>query len=130
MRIALVCILLGFLMLTTNACSQEGGSSKSGPQPEIALDVLPIHLVDGVPQGFVFVLTNVSGADLRLPQPDAASVDEQQELSRRAASARTEWNYGPYRRRGQSHVTTLPLSSGATCRSSAPWKAGAAFLVP
>src|ERR1700751_4686129 len=47
----------------------------------------------------------------------AASADEQQELSRRAASTGTEWNNGPYRRHAQSHATTRPPSSGATCRS-------------
>src|SRR5258705_10206815 len=60
----------------------------------------------------------------------AVNADEQQELYRRAASTRTEWNHGPYRRHGRSHGTTLPPSSGATCRSAAPWKACPVFLVP
>src|SRR5260370_4791308 len=47
----------------------------------------------------------------------AASADEQQELFPRAASTRTEWNHGPYRRHGRSHATTLPPSSGATCET-------------
>jgi hypothetical protein len=59
-----------------------------------------------------------------------ANADEQQELSRRAASTRTGWNHGPYQRRDQSHATTLPPSNGPTCRSAAPWKACPVFLVP
>src|SRR5258705_7349179 len=52
----------------------------------------------------------------------AASADEQQELYRRAASTGTEWNHGPYRRRGQSHVTTLRPSNGATWQPAARGK--------
>jgi hypothetical protein len=59
----------------------------------------------------------------------AVNADEPQELSRRTASTRTEWNHGPSRRRAQSHATTLPPSSGATCRFSAPRKACPVFLV-
>jgi hypothetical protein len=43
--------------------------------------------------------------------------------SRSAATTRTEWSHGPFRRRAQSHATTLPPSNGATYRFSAPQKA-------
>ena len=40
------------------------------PLPEIKLEMVPVNIVDGVPTGFTFVLTNVSNADLYLPLPD------------------------------------------------------------
>ncbi len=58
----------------------------------------------------------------------AANADGSRTI-RHAASTRAEWNHG-LQRRGQSHATTLPPSNGATCRSSAPWKACPVFLVP
>src|SRR5271168_3328158 len=58
-----------------------------------------------------------------------ASADERPERFRRAAITRTEWSHGPCRRRAQSHATTLPPSSDAICRSSAPQKVHTVFLV-
>src|SRR6202167_525289 len=58
-----------------------------------------------------------------------ASADERPERFRRAAITRTEWSHGPCRRRAQSHATTLPPSSDAICRSSAPLKVHTVYLV-
>lgn len=39
-------------------------------QPEIAIELLATSLADGVPTGFTFVFTNVSGGNLSIPPPE------------------------------------------------------------
>jgi hypothetical protein len=69
MRAFLLCFLLGFLISPANMWPQLV-TSKPEPPREIELSLLLMDLVDGVPQGFTFVLTNVSSGDLRIPPPD------------------------------------------------------------
>ena len=69
MRALLLYFLLSFLLSPANIWSQLV-TSKPEPPREIELSLLPMDLVDGVPQGFTFVLTNISSGDLRIPPPD------------------------------------------------------------
>jgi len=69
MRAFLLYFLLGCLLSPANMWSQLV-TSKPEPPREIELSLLPMDLVDGVPQGFTFVLTNISSGDLRIPPPD------------------------------------------------------------
>jgi hypothetical protein len=69
MRACLLLFLLVFLISPANMWPQLV-TSKPEPPREIELSLLPMDLVDGVPQGFTFVLTNVSSGDLRIPPPD------------------------------------------------------------
>jgi len=39
-------------------------------RPELSILLQPENVVDGVPQAFTFVLTNISDQDIHLPQPD------------------------------------------------------------
>jgi hypothetical protein len=65
----LLYFLSGYLISPANMWPQLV-TSKPEPPREIELSLLPMDLVDGVPQGFTFVLTNVSSGDLRIPPPD------------------------------------------------------------
>src|SRR5271157_3503646 len=38
-------------------------------KPDLELRLVPGDLVDGVPETFTFVLVNISGHDIRMPQP-------------------------------------------------------------
>lgn len=66
MRSASLCLWACLSLLPTRIWSQH----EEAPVPEIRLELLPIHIIDGVPRGFTFVLTNVSNGDLRIPPPD------------------------------------------------------------
>jgi hypothetical protein len=69
MRACFLCFLLGFLISTANMWPQLT-TSKPEPPRGIELSLLPMDLVNGAPQGFTFVLTNVSSGGLRIPPPD------------------------------------------------------------
>lgn len=58
-----IALLVGF-------CPPASLSAASGLQPELRIVLEPESLVDGVPQAFTFVLTNIGDKDLRLPQPN------------------------------------------------------------
>jgi hypothetical protein len=69
MRACFLCFLLGFLISPANMWPQLT-TSKPEPPRGIELSLLPMDLVNGAPQGFTFVLTNVSSGGLRIPPPD------------------------------------------------------------
>ncbi len=62
----------------------------------------------------------------------AANTNKQQELSRRAASRRTDCNHGPYQRRDQFSCNDSPAFPIAPHVDPSPlsWKASPVFLVP
>ena len=63
MRVALFSVI-GLLLCVCGPVFAQGK-----PRPELAIVLEPEQMVDGVPQAWTFVLTNVSGHELRLPQP-------------------------------------------------------------
>ena len=68
----LVAVTIGLLtsLLVPGLVFSQSETAIGKPKPEVSLLLQPEKVVEGVPQAFTFVLTNISGEDLRLPEPD------------------------------------------------------------
>ena len=69
MRVALGLVFLAGLFIP-NCIIANSEEVKDELKPELSLRLQPENLVDGVPQAFTFVLTNVGAEDVHLPLPD------------------------------------------------------------
>ncbi len=66
MKKGALCLLICLMLIPVSIWSQLNQAM----QPEVTIQLLPTSFADGVPTGFTFVFTNVSGRDISIPPPE------------------------------------------------------------